>query len=139
MARVRAGTKQVVKMEGRTDGSKAVARKGAKGKRRVAREKTRTGWTCGKTGDIAAWCRKRGSKHLFAIDEDDSETSKNQLTTKEHLQAWCVLEESETEQWHEVISRRDKQRAKKVNQASLLNVENSHTSSQKKIVEVKDG
>ena len=37
-----------------------------------------------------------------------------------------------------MISRRDKQRAKNPNQASLLSVESSHNSSPKKIVEVKD-
>ena len=37
-----------------------------------------------------------------------------------------------------MISRRSKQRAKKVNQASLLSVESSHNLSPKKIVEVKD-
>ena len=45
---------------------------------------------------------------------------------------------SENEQWQEVISRRNKQRAKKANQASLLGVENSHSLSPKKVVEVKD-
>ena len=54
------------------------------------------------------------------------------------MQAWCLLEESEHEQWQEVISRRSNQRAKKVNQASLLSVESSHSLSPKKIVEVKD-
>ena len=39
--------------------------------------------------------------------------------------------------WKKVISRRSKQRAKKVNQASLLSVESSHNLSPKKIVEVK--
>ena len=37
-----------------------------------------------------------------------------------------------------MISRRDKQRAKKANQASLLIVENSHNSIPKEVVEVKD-
>ena len=39
MARVRAGTRKVAKMKGRTRGRKAAARKEAKGKRKVAREK----------------------------------------------------------------------------------------------------
>ena len=37
-----------------------------------------------------------------------------------------------------MISRRSKQRAKKVNQASLLSVESNHSLSSKKIVEVRD-
>ena len=45
---------------------------------------------------------------------------------------------SEHEQWQETISRRNKQRAKKANQASLLSVENSHSLSAKKVEEVKD-
>ena len=48
------------------------------------------------------------------------------------------LEESENEQWHEVVSRRDKQKVKKANQAALLSVENSHNSNSKKIMDVKD-
>ena len=47
------------------------------------------------------------------------------------------MQESENEQWQEVI-RRSTKRAKKVNQASLLSVESSHSLSPKKIVEVKD-
>ena len=47
-----------------------------------------------------------------------------------------MLEESE--KWQEAISRRSKQRMKKVNQASLSSVESSHSLSPKKIVEVKD-
>ena len=48
------------------------------------------------------------------------------------------MEESESEQWQEVISRRSKQGAKKGNQASLLSVESSHNLSLEKILEVKD-
>ena len=54
------------------------------------------------------------------------------------MQAWCLLEESENEQWQEVISKQNKRRVKKDNQASLLSMENSDNSSPKKIVEVKD-
>ena len=48
------------------------------------------------------------------------------------------MEESENEQWQEVISRRNKQRVKRANQASLLSVESSHSLRSKKFVEVKD-
>ena len=54
------------------------------------------------------------------------------------MQAWCSLEENENEQWQEVISKQNKRKVKKANQASLLSVENSHNSNPKKIVEVKD-
>ena len=66
MARVRTGMRTVAKaarMEDRTIGRKAVARKERKGKRKAARGDTRTCWTCGKTGHIAIWC-------LYTIDED---------------------------------------------------------------------
>ena len=92
-------------------------------------------WTCGKTGHIAAWCRKGGNKHLYAIDEDESEDLEEKPYNDEDLQAWCLLEESENEQLQEVISRRDKETMKKADQASLLSVENSEKS--KKIIEVK--
>ena len=67
-------------------------------------------------------------------------TPKNTQTgrLKVNLQAWCILEESESEQWQEVISRRSRQRAKRTNQASLLSVESSYDLSPKKIVEEKD-
>ena len=54
------------------------------------------------------------------------------------MQAWCLLEESESEQWQEVISRRNKQRVKRANQASLLSVESSQSLSPKKIMKVRD-
>ena len=78
------------------------------------------------------------AKQLFAMDEDDSENTEASAENEEDLQAWCILQESEREQWQEVISRRSKQRAKKANQTSLLSVETRHNLSPKKIVEVKD-
>ena len=54
------------------------------------------------------------------------------------LQAWCLLEKSENEQWQEVISKQTKKKVKKVSQASLFSVENNRNSNPKKIVEVKD-
>ena len=75
-----------------------------------------------KTGHIAAWCGKGGKKNLYAMDEVDSEDinecSNRSTKSEEDLQTWCILEESESEQWQEVISRRSRQRAKK-NQSSV--------------------
>ena len=65
---------------------------------------------------------------MYAIDEDDSENLEEALDNEEDLRAWCLSEESENEQWQEAISRRDKQKVKKSNQASLLSVEHSHSS-----------
>ena len=75
---------------------------------------------------------------MYAIDEDDSENVEELAEDEDDLQAWCLLEESENEQWQEVISRRNKQKVKRANQASLLNVESSQSLSPKKIVEVRD-
>ena len=60
---------------------------------------SRTCWTCGKAGHIAAWCRKGGNKNLHATDEDDSENIEESTENEEDLQEWCLLEESENEQW----------------------------------------
>ena len=128
---------KAAKAEERTRGRKAVARKEAKGRRKGGKGETRTCWTCGKTGHIAAWCRKGSKKNLYAIDEDDSENVEESAEDEDDLQAWCLLEESENEQWQEVISRRNKQGVKRANQASLLSVESSQSLSPKKIVEVR--
>ena len=72
------------------------------------------------------------------MDEDDGENAEESTENEKDLQAWCLLEESENEQWQEVISKQNKRRVKKDNQASLLSTENSHNSKPKKIAEVKD-
>ena len=100
--------------EERTHGRRAVARKGAKGKRKAVWEKTER--------VFAAWCRKGGTNILYASDEDDSENIDDTLDNDEELQAWCLLEECENGQWQEMISRRDTQKVKKANRASLLSV-----------------
>ena len=123
---------------GKTSWQKGSGKKGGKGQEKGGKGDSRTCWTCGKTGHIAAWCRKGGNTNVYAVDEDDGENVEESAENEEDLQAWCLLEESENEQWREVISRRSKQRAKKDNQASLLSMENSYNSNPKKIVEVKD-
>ena len=127
---------------GKSSWQKGSDKKGGKGQEKGGKGENRTCWTCGKTGHIAAWCRKGGKKDVYAMDEDDREDTKeysNRTTeSEEDLQAWCILEESESEQWQEVISRRSRQRAKRTNQASLLSAVSSHDLSPKKIVEEKD-
>ena len=110
---------------------KGSGEKGGKGQEKGGKGETRTCWTCGKTGHITAWRRKGGNKNLNAMDEDDSENTEESAENEEDLQAWCILEESESEQWQEAISRRSKQSAKKVNQASLLSVEQSQIEPEK--------
>ena len=75
---------------------------------------------------------------MYAVDEDDGENAEESTENEEDLQAWCLLEESENEQWQEVISKHNKRNVKKANPASLLRVENNHNSNPKKIVEVTD-
>ena len=123
---------------GKNSWQKGSGKKGGKGQEKGGKGETRTCWTCGKTGHIAAWCRKGSNNNLYAIDEDDSENVEESAEDEDDLQAWCLLEESENEQWQEVISRRNKQRVKRANQASLLSVESSQNLSPKKIVEVRD-
>ena len=104
--------------EGRTHGRRAVTRKEANCKREATLEKTEQSWTCGKTGPSPAWCREGGKKNLRAIDEDETENVEETPNNDEELQAWCLLEERENEQWQEVISRRDEHKVLKANQAS---------------------
>ena len=75
------------------------------------------------------------------MNEEDSKDTKeySNKSTEEDLQAWCILEESESEQRQEVISRGSRQRAKKTNQASLLSVESSHDLTPKKMRSRKTG
>ena len=107
---------------GKNSWQKGSGKKGGKGQEKGGKGETRTCWTWGKTGHIAAWCRKGSNKNLYAVDEDDSENVEESAEDEDDLQAWCLLEESENEQWQEVISRRNKQRVKRANQASLLSV-----------------
>ena len=51
-------------------------KRGGKGQEKGGKGENRTCWTCGKTGHIAAWCGKGGKKNLYAMDEDDSEDTK---------------------------------------------------------------
>ena len=119
-----------------------MARKEAKDKRRVAKVKTGRAGRVARQDILQLGAGKGGKKNLYAMDEDDSEDTKdcsNRSTeSEEDMQAWCILEESESEQWQEVISRRSRQRAKKTNHASLLSVESSYDLSPKKILEEKD-
>ena len=61
---------------GKSSWQKGSGKKGGKGQEKSGKGENRTCWTCGKTGHIAAWCRKGGKKNLYAMDEDDSEDTK---------------------------------------------------------------
>ena len=60
------------------------------------------------------------NKTWCANDQEENDVSEELHDNGEELQAWCLLEESENEQWQEVISRRDKQLLKNAAHASLL-------------------
>ena len=128
---------KVARTEAKDHGRKAAARKEAKDKRKAKRERPELVGHCGKTGHTAAWCKKGGMKNMYALDEDDSGSNKESTESEEDLQAWCILEESESEQWQQVIIRKSRLAAKRRNQASLSSVETSRDVNPK-IVEEKD-
>ena len=74
---------------------KRSGKKGGKGQEKGGKGETRTCWTCGKTGHIAARCRKGGNKNLYAMNEEDTENVEESAVNEEDMHAWCLLEESE--------------------------------------------
>ena len=122
---------KVAKVGERTHGRKAVARKEAKGKREVAREKPEQVGRVARQDTLQHGAGKEAATNCAPSVKTTVKTSNNQLTTKKICKHGVY-------QWQEVISRRDKRRAKKAKQASLLSVESSHNSSLRKIVDVKD-
>ena len=62
------------------------------------------------------------------------------MKMKMKLHAWCLLEESENEQWQEVTSKKSKLKKKKkrLDHESLLSVENNSGVPPRKVIEVKD-
>ena len=90
MARVRAWNEKGSKGSkggGKNSWQKGSGKKGGKGQENGGKGETRTCWTCGKTGHIAAWCRKGSNKNLYAIDEDDSENVEESAEDEDDLQA----------------------------------------------------
>ena len=73
---------------------------------------------------------------MYAIDEDDCEHVGDATGNEEDLLAWCLSEESEHEQWQDVIIRRDKQQGKEAANVSLLIAENNRSSSPKDTIRV---
>ena len=120
---------------GKNPWQKGSGKKGSKGQGKGGKGDSRKMLDVWRDRTHCSMVQERRQQNVYAIGEDDSENIEESADNEEDLQARCLLEESEHEQ---VISRRDKSRAKKANLASLLCVENSHNSSPKKIVEVKD-
>ena len=89
----------------RDSGPRPQARKEEKGNRKVAKGDARVCWSCGKTGHIAAQCAKGSwNRSLNAVEEDKGDISEKAHEDEDELHAWCLLEESESEQWQEVTS-----------------------------------
>ena len=126
----RAGKGQWFKTEGKEGGTGQET--GGKGDTRVC-------WRCGKTGHIAANCTEGSwNKCLNAVEEDKGDICEEVHEDEDELRAWCLLEESENEQWQEVISKKSKLKTKKLAHESLLSVEHNSCASPRKVIEVKD-
>ena len=104
-------------------GRKPLAKRGSKGTEKGGKGDSSTCWTCGKAGQISASCLKGGKENLNATGEVESEVDEEAIDDEEELQAWCLLEASEHEQWQVVISRRDKRTLKIYAHISLPSVQ----------------
>ena len=58
---------------GKSPWQKGNGKKGGKRQEKGVKGEARACWTCGKTGHIAASCRKGGNRNLYAIEEEDNE------------------------------------------------------------------
>ena len=119
-------------------GRKPMAKRGSKGTEKGGKGDSSTCWTCGKAGQISASCLKGGKENLNATGEEESEVDEEAIDDEEELQAWCLLEASEHEQWQVVISRRDKRTLKIYAPISLPSVQKNRSSSPKKTNDEKD-
>ena len=71
------------------------------------------------------------------MEEDKGDIRKEVREDEDELHAWCLLEESENEQWQEVTSKKSKLK-KKLDHESLLSVQNNSGVLPRKVIEVKD-
>ena len=87
--------------------SKTGGKKGGKGQETGGNGDIRVCWSCGKTGHIAAICTNGiWNKSLNALEEDKGDIREEVYEDEDELHAWCLLEESENEQWQEVTSKK---------------------------------
>ena len=78
---------------------------------------------------------------MNTVEEDKGDVSEEVHEDENELHAWCLLEESENEQWQEVTSKKsklNKKKKKKLGHESLLSVENNSGVPSRKVIEVKD-
>ena len=123
----------------RDSGPRPEARMEEKGKRKVAKVTPESAGAVVKTGHIAANCVKvNWNRSLNAVEEDEGDISEEVREGEDELHAWCLLEESENEQWQEVTSKKSKLQGKKFAHVSLLSVEDNSCASPRQVLEVKD-
>ena len=126
-------------MQASDSGPRPEARKGGKGQEKGGKGDTRVCWSCGNTEHSAANCVKGSwNRSLNAVEEHKGDISEEVHEDEDELHAWCLLEESENEQWKEVTSKKSQLKMKKIAHESLLSVENNICASPRKVTEVKD-
>ena len=89
---------KVERMEERIRGRRAVARKEEKDKTRVAKEIPEHVGHVVRQDTLQHGAEKEETKLFTPLTKTTVRTSKTQLDNEEDLQAWCILEESESEQ-----------------------------------------
>ena len=92
-------------------GPRPEARKEERDKRKVAKVTPDFARAVGKQ-KIAPM--RVGTGVLNAVDEDKGDISEEVHEDEDELHAWCLLEESENEQWEEVICNKSKLKLKKL-------------------------
>ena len=96
---------------GKGQWSKTGGKKGGKGQEKGGKSDTRLCKSCGKTGNCT---NESWNRSLNAVDEDKGDISEEVHEDEDELHAWCLLEESENEQWEEVICNKSKLKLKKL-------------------------
>ena len=93
----------------RDNGPRLEARKEEKKQEKGGKNDIRVCWMWGKTRHIAANCANGSwNKSLNAVEEDKRDINEEVHEDEDELHEWCLLEESENEQWQEVTSKESK-------------------------------
>ena len=125
---------------GKGQWSKTGGKKGGKGKGKVAKVTPKFAGAAGKQDTLRQNCTKGiWNRSPNAVDEDKGDISEEvrEDEDEDELHASCLLEESENEQWQEVISKKSKLKFELAHE-SLLSVENNSCGSPRKVIQVKD-
>ena len=73
------------------------------------------------------------------MEEAKGDISEEEREDDDELHAWCLLEESENDQWQEVTSKKSVEHEdEEIRPQSLLSVENKSCASPRKVIDVKD-